>query len=177
MRKTFCVMAIMALLALPLFAQDHPKADVFGGYQYTRINPGHGITGENFNGWNAAVTGWINGNFGVTGDISGAYKTVDTVKVRQYHFLFGPTIASHSNEKFVPFAHALFGAAHCTTDAGPCFTDTTSNTAFALALGGGLDVGSRNVAVRVGQFDYLLTKFASDKQNDFRFSAGVVFRF
>jgi hypothetical protein len=176
MRKLLCVAAALALLAIPVFAQDSPKAEVFGGYQYTRINPGHGITGENFNGFNAAVTGWVNGTLGVTGDFSGAFKTVAGVKVKQYTFMGGPTIASRSNEKFVPFAHALFGFAHCNTDAGPCFTDS-GNNAFALALGGGLDLGSRNIAVRVGQFDYLLTKFASDKQNDFRYSAGVVFRF
>jgi hypothetical protein len=176
MRKTFCVVAVLALLAIPVFAQDNPKADVFGGYQYTRINPGHGITGENFNGWNAAVTGWANGWLGVTGDFSGAYKTVSGTKVRQYTFMFGPTIASHSNDKFVPFAHVLLGGAHCSTDAGPCFTGS-GNNAFALAFGGGLDLGSKKVAVRVGQFDYLMTRFASDHQNDFRYSAGVVFRF
>ncbi len=176
MRKILCVVAVLALLAIPVLAQDHPKADVFGGYQYTRINPGHGIQGENFNGFDAAVTGWVNGTIGITGDISGAYKTISGVKLSQYNFLFGPTIASHANEKFVPFAHVLFGAAHCNTDAGPCFT-TGSNTAFAMAFGGGLDVGSKKFAVRVGQFDYLLTKFANDHQNDFRYSAGIVIHF
>ncbi len=176
MRKTFCVAAMLALLTIPVFAQDHPKADVFGGYQFLRLNPGHGETGENFNGWNAAVTGWLNGYFGVTGDISGAYKTISGVKLSQYTFMFGPTIASHSNDKIVPFAHVLLGGAHCTTDAGPCFT-TGNNTVFALAFGGGVDVGSSKIAVRVGQFDYLRTKYGNDSQNNFRYSAGVVFRF
>lgn len=177
MRNTFCIVALLALLAVPVLAQDHPKADIFGGYQFTRINPGHGINGENFNGFNGAVTGWLNGTFGITGDFSGAFKTISGVKVKQYTFMGGPTIASHSNEKFVPFAHVLFGFAHCNTDSGPCFTGTTGNNAFALAFGGGLDVGSKNIAVRVGQFDYLMTRFASDHQNDFRYSAGIVFRF
>jgi len=176
MRKSLAVVAVIALFAIPMLAQDHPKADIFGGYQYTRINPGGGASGENFNGWNAAVTGWVNNYLGVTGDFSGAYKSIGGTAIRQYTFMFGPTIASHANEKFTPFAHVLLGGAHCTTDAGACFA--TSNTAFALAFGGGLDVNvGHNVGVRVGQFDYLMTKFASDTQNDFRFSAGIVFHF
>lgn len=50
-----------------------------------------------------------------------------------------------------------------------------------MALGGGLDVNlARHVAYRVFQTDYLLTLLpngTNDRQNNFRFSTGIVFRF
>jgi len=47
-----------------------------------------------------------------------------------------------------------------------------------MALGGGADwhVGEK-WSVRVAQLDYLLTRFASDTQNNFRFSTGLMYRF
>jgi hypothetical protein len=33
------------------------------------------------------------------------------------------------------------------------------------------------VAWRVGQFDYVLTRFGGDSQHNVRFSTGIVFRF
>ncbi len=147
---------------------------MFGGYQYTRISPGGGISGENFNGWNAAVTGNVNRWLGVTGDFSGAYKDISGVSVKQHTFLVGPTIASHSSDKFTPFVHALFGGAHAS---GSGFGGSSSDTAFAMALGGGVDMGVRNFAIRLGQFDYLLTRFGGTSQNNFRYSAGIVFQF
>jgi hypothetical protein len=174
MKKLLGIVIVLIVVSVPVLCQDFPKAEVFGGYQYTRINPGSGISGENFNGWNAAATGNINHWLGVTGDFSGAYKNVSGVSLKQHTFLFGPTIASHSSDKFTPFAHALFGGAHFS---GSAFGGSTSDTAFAVALGGGLDVGVKNFAVRVGQFDYLLTRFGGTSQNNFRYSAGIVFRF
>jgi hypothetical protein len=53
-----------------------------------------------------------------------------------------------------------------------------------MTLGGGLDAKvSDHFAIRVGQFDYVLTKFdvdqdgSKDTQHNFRFSTGFVFRF
>lgn len=171
MRKLFCVAAALLVLALPALAQDAPKAEFFGGYQYTRINPGSGITGVNLNGWDAALTGNVGHTLGITADVSGAYKTIAGISTHQHFFLFGPTLASHSSESFTPFAHALFGVAHASGGGA-------SDNAFSMALGGGFDVKVANhVAVRLGQFDYLMTRFGGQSQNNFRYSAGLVFRF
>lgn len=172
MKKLFCIAVVLALLAaLPLWAQDAPKANLFGGYQYTRINPGHGVSGENFNGWNAALTGFMGSSkmLGLTADISGAYKTFSGVKTSDHFFLFGPTIAGHG--KVAPFAHTLFGISHISGGG-------LSDNAFAWALGAGVDVSvASHVAVRLGQFDYLMTRHNSESQNNFRYSAGIVFNF
>ena len=54
---------------------------------------------------------------------------------------------------------------------------------FSMAVGGGLDVNvSKNVAIRVAELDYFLTRYtnpitSTNNQNNFRYLGGVVFRF
>jgi hypothetical protein len=54
---------------------------------------------------------------------------------------------------------------------------------FSMAVGGGLDVNvSKTVAIRVAELDYFLTRYtnpitSTNNQNNFRYLAGVVFRF
>jgi hypothetical protein len=51
-------------------------------------------------------------------------------------------------------------------------------TAFAMALGGGLDVKARNhLWIRLIQVDYIRQNFSDGAMNSPRISAGVVFRF
>jgi opacity protein-like surface antigen len=178
MRKSIVWAALALAVSAMSFAEDVPKAEVFGGYQYTRINPGGGVDGDNFNGWNAAAQYNWSKAFGLKADFSDAYKSVLGVSLRQHTYMFGPVVSARS-EKATLFAHALFGGAHASADAGNSgFFASTSDNAFAMALGGGVDYNlHRNFAVRVGQFDYLLTRFASTNQNNFRYSTGIVFRF
>ncbi len=174
MRKSEAAVAMLVLCVCTVgMAQDSAKGEIFGGYQYTRINPGGGVTGNNFNGWNAAVTGYIKPNLGLTGDIGGAYRSVSGVSLKSHTFLFGPTLAVNSG-KARPFVHGLFGIMHASAGLGG---STASDNAFAAALGGGVDLSfSPTVSVRLGQFDYLMSRFGSTTQNNFRFSAGVVLR-
>lgn len=179
MRKSI-VWGVLALAMSTLsLARETPKAEVFGGYQYTRINPGSGVDGENSNGWNGAIQANLNHYLGVKADFSGAYRTSEVgiggeVRLRQYTYLFGPVLSARA-EKATLFAHALFGGARATADTTVV---DTSDSAFAMALGGGLDYNvSPRFALRVAQFDYLPTFFGDDKQHNVRYSAGVVFRF
>ena len=92
-----------------------------------------------------------------------------------------------------PFAHLLFGAAHsnvyanafkqiCQPIAGTCsFKTSPAEDAFAMAFGGGIDIPlGKTVSFRPAEVDYLLTRFtnqfANSNQNNFRYSAGLVFR-
>lgn len=56
-----------------------------------------------------------------------------------------------------------------------------SLSAFAMTAGGGIDVGvARHIAIRPLQAEYFLTTAPdgnNDRQNNFRYSAGVVLRF
>ncbi|MGZ4817487.1 MAG: hypothetical protein ACXVY9_00500 [Terriglobales bacterium] len=175
MRKLIGVVIVLLVVSIPVLCQENPRAEVFGGYQYTRINPGSGISGQNFNGWDAALTGNLNRWLGVTGDFSGAYKGISGVNLKQHTFMFGPKISAPVSDKFTPFVHALFGGAHSSASASG--VGSVSDTALAMALGGGVDVGVKKFSVRIGQFDYLMTRFGGTSQNNFRYSAGIVFRF
>lgn len=87
------------LLAVPCcaFAQDAARVEVFGGYQYFHANSGFDVPGVDsfsMNGWNAAVSGFLNKHLGATADFAGVYGTPSVsgigVDTKLYTFLFGP---------------------------------------------------------------------------------------
>jgi hypothetical protein len=171
--------SLLVLLALVLsvsvWAEDPPRAEVFGGYQYTRLNSGvSGVGGFNLNGWDAAFDGYFTKHLGVTADFSGAYGSPFGVSVKAHTFMFGPIVRFPLSDRLTPFVHALGGGVHTSAGLGG---GSASETDGVWAIGGGLDVGVKRFAIRVGQFDYLQTRIGGQTQNDFRYSAGVVFRF
>jgi opacity protein-like surface antigen len=201
MRK-LAILTTLVLLSLGLMAQEAPKAEVFGGYSLLRNS------GNNLNGWEAQGTANFTPHFGITADFSGNYQRVASLSPftgtllsanqRLYNFLAGPRVSAAFN-RFSVFGHSLFGVAHSSLGAGVTLpiiggvsTGLTSANAFAMALGGGLDIElSRHLAFRAGQVDYLYTRFSptealstglfsnslSGHQNSFRYSTGIVFRF
>jgi hypothetical protein len=170
MRKLLGVLALGILATFPAFAQDESTLDVFGGYSYLHASPGNRLPGANTNGWEAQATVNVTEYVGVTADFDGHYGSVAGIGGHDYNFLFGPTLFRRS-DYLTPFAHLLFGGSHA---GGNGF----SGTAFAWAIGGGFDWNIQaNVAVRLGQLDYLANHFAGTTQNNFRYSAGVVFLF
>jgi opacity protein-like surface antigen len=168
MRKLILLLVGLLVLGITAVAQDAAKAEIFGGYQYLRVNPGQGFSSENFNGWNGAVTGYVNNWLGITGDISGSYSS----GINIYTFMGGPTISPAREKKVAPFVHALFGDVRASGGG-------ISDNAFGMALGGGVDLLGLHghIGVRLAQADYLMSRFGSATQNNFRYSAGVVFRF
>ena len=100
MRRVVVSLALAVLFALPALAQNSYKAEIFGGYQYTRVNPGSGLDGVNLNGWNASATGNLNNWLGVTADFSAGYKSVSGANAHFYNFLFGPTVSYNKLDHF-----------------------------------------------------------------------------
>jgi hypothetical protein len=157
----FLILAI-GLNSQRLLAQDVSKIDLFGGYQYTHLQPN-----LNLNGWNASVTGNFNSWFGVKLDFSGAYKSGGKMQT----YMVGPVFSIRKTQRITPFAHALAG--------GTTLWGDGSTTGFSMALGGGLDVNlGDHFAVRVVQADWFPLRSGPDwvKEN-MRVSTGVVFRF
>jgi len=121
--------------------------------------------------------------------------TVDvTVKNKNslYNFLGGVQVKDNAQSgRWKPFAHALVGAAHarsefteltCTVTgtATPCpvgFTDDTfSDTGFAAALGGGLDIRLNNkIQIRAIQVDWNPVRMGGFTNHNARIGAGIVF--
>ncbi|MGA9471610.1 MAG: PDZ domain-containing protein [Terriglobales bacterium] len=171
--------------------------------------PGSIQVHQGFNGWNAAAQFNVTRFFGIKGDFSGHYGTPVTISsqiqmllqqagvtglppsAHSYTYLFGPVV-SQEIRRYKPFAHALFGANSIGTNLSGVSIGglgipglTVSDTAFAMAFGGGVDVKLKDhISLRVGQFDYLFTKHdfslgvpgVTTHQNNYRASVGIVFQ-
>jgi hypothetical protein len=183
-KPAFVLMAFLFFLPFSAMAQEYPRVEAFGGYSYFRANPG----GDNLNGWNGSVAGNITSWFGVVGDFSGHYGapkaygfTIPYVNINSYTFMAGPKLSARMGA-ITPFAHFLIGAARASTGS---LGLSVSDTALAAAVGGGIDIKVNNwMAIRAAQADYLMTRYRtypdyfynfSERQNNFRFSAGIVF--
>jgi hypothetical protein len=185
LRKALFVVALVFAFSLMSLAQA-PKAEVFGGYQYTNADIG-GVNRINLNGWNAQFNAYFNRNLGVSADFAGNYGSPDAglgfggIDSKAYSYMFGPVFRAPMG-KATPYVHALFGGTHLSLD-NPIIGNL-SDSAFSFALGGGFDVNiGKRAAFRVAQFDYYATRFspdtlgAGDTQNHFRVSTGLVFHF
>jgi opacity protein-like surface antigen len=177
MRKLFILVGLILMVAGSAAAQDYPKAEIFGGYQFIRLNPGGGATGSNCQGGAGSVAGNLNHWFGVVGDF-GACKITGQPSGTSAHlvnYLFGPKLTYRSRGRLSPFAQVLFGGERIGVSASGL--GSTSDSSFAMTFGGGADYELTNhVSLRVIQAEYLYTKFGSTHQNNARISGGVVYR-
>jgi len=177
MRKLFILVAVILATAGSAVAQDFPKAEIFGGYQFIRLNPGGGSTGANCQGGAGSVAGNLNHWFGVVGDF-GACKITGQPSGTSAHlvnYLFGPKLTYRSHGRVAPFAQVLFGGEHIGLSASGL--GSSSDSSLAMTFGGGADYELTNhVSLRVIQAEYLYTKFGGTHQNNARISAGVVYR-
>ena len=174
MRKLIGVVLFLCLVSLMAAAQEAGgKAQIFGGYQYTRFDGG-----LNTNGFNGAASVNLNRWFGVAADFSGTYGSQSGVSDKFYTYTFGPQVSMHSGS-LTPFAHFLIGGAHASASTSSGGTTlSASSSGMAMMFGGGVDVGKHNLALRLAQFDWLNTRFngVSDS-NNMRLSTGLVIRF
>jgi opacity protein-like surface antigen len=188
MRNSFAVVMLFAAVgAGPLWAQEQPSAfDAYAGYTYSRFNVNANAPGiapsasYNGNGGGGQIEYNVNRWLGAVADLGGFLATSSgngAFAGAGLTYLFGPRVNIRRG-KVTPFAQVLFGGIR-TTDGIAQSTGTENN--FAMTAGGGIDVKvSKHVAVRPVQAEYFLTKIPdglNNRQNNFRFSAGVVFRF
>ena len=174
MRNFIGLALLLCMVSLAAFAQETgntPKAEIFGGYQYTRFDGG-----VNANGWDTSLTGNLNHWFGIAADFSGAYKSQNGVSFNNYTYTFGPVVSYRHNETFTPFAHFLAGGFRASAAFGGL---SGSDNGFAMMFGGGVDVkATKRVAVRAIQFDWLsLHANGSSDNNNMRISTGLLLRY
>ena len=124
----------------------------------------------------------------------GATNCLVTAQGNLFTYNVGPIVKFRSKH-FEPFVEALFGGAHSNLygnlitacgGATGCVaaSKSPSNNAFDFIIGGGFDIPvSKSFAIRPVQFDYVLTRFGNgfsggnNNQSNFRYQAGIVFRF
>jgi hypothetical protein len=176
------------------------RGTIYGGYSLFHNNS------NTFSGWDTQGTFNFTRHFGVTADVSGDSRQLAGISFlgfsagtqqHLYNFLFGPTATAYFGKSSV-FGHALFGVAHSNLAAGVTVpilggisAPLSSANAFAMAFGGGVDIGlSKHFAIRAAQLDFIRTNFNSvdalasglstgigNNQNSIRYSGGIIWRF
>jgi opacity protein-like surface antigen len=190
MMKKLVLCAVFLAFSTAARTQDYPKVEAFGGYSFDHSTLKETPTvnaGINLNGGTGSISFNPNRKLGLVAEIGGYHGSPNLegpTDLTKISYLFGPKVTMRS-ERLTPFAHALFGGVHESVTCPPAGTSpgsfTSTATAFGMALGGGFDVKvHKNIAVRLFQLDYVLTKFKdnfSNRQNGVRISTGAVFRF
>jgi opacity protein-like surface antigen len=191
MRKVTFVAFALILVAGAAAAQVPTSGNIFVGYSFYSASPSTldllNIGRPNLNGWDASLEGKVLPWVGIVADLSGHYGSqsfqtfppvgppgplTETVSGHETDVMFGPRL-SFSAGKFRPFGEAMVGVGHVST--GNYFS--TSDTSFATALGGGLDYKILRIFALRAEADYVQTRFFSTRQDNFRLSTGIVFRF
>jgi hypothetical protein len=179
MKKLLVLIVFLGLFSLPLMAQD--RVEVFAGYQYLHIGGSDGVSGQGFNGFDTAVTGYFNKYVGVTGDFSGSYATVQGVDVHVYSYSGGPVLAFREG-KVNPFVHFLVGGSSFGASADGV---SVSKNGFSMLFGGGVDVKvAHAISWRVADVDWVYYHIggidggsSTSQSNNVRITTGLVFRF
>jgi opacity protein-like surface antigen len=203
--RTVMLMGVALLMGETAFAQEYAKWEESVDYTYARGNPANVGKPFSLNGGGGAVVYNFNGFIGIKGDLQGYGSTTRTVndlvlvnpegvativnstsvESNLFTYMAGPQfrVPTHT---FKPFAEFLFGGAlthfhgNLVTAAGTTNANSSDN-AFAMTVGGGLDIKlNRRISIRPFQMDYLLTRFGNSlipggnhNQNNFRYSAGI----
>jgi len=189
-----------------------PRAEVYGDYTYMQFNPTiTGLQSRALNGGGGGFQINLGNYFGLKGDSQGYGSTqwtqnvtspigtpagiipVGTYKTNanMFTYMFGPVIRMPA-KRVTPFAEVLFGGSNTNLygnlsnviiEGGGTINAVATQHPFTMAFGGGLDVNvNKHVAVRLGELDYVLTRYtnpitSTNNQNNFRYLGGIVFRF
>jgi outer membrane protein OmpA-like peptidoglycan-associated protein len=169
-----------------------PRYEIAGMYNYVRFEPGSPFSSFGGQGGSGSFTYNATKLLGITGEVggfqsqrntnTGATPPAPTDKVTGgiTTVLVGPRLNLRRFDYFVPFGEVLFGGAH----GGSQINGDRSQSTFAMAVGGGVDVViTKYLAWRFAQLDYLMTNFSgstlgqTSRQNNFRIGSGIVLRF
>jgi opacity protein-like surface antigen len=175
---------IVVGFATPAAAQDTPKVEISGGYNFFSGKASGDEDWEKFpKGWYADIAGNVTETIGIVGQVTGNYKTIEDsdgdFDLKIHTYMFG--VRGSSPGRVRGFGQVLVGAANLKGSV-PGFSATQTNLAFQV--GGGVTVlNTGNVGFRAG-VDYLRIKgkddgevLGDDSVNGFRFNVGVVIGF
>jgi opacity protein-like surface antigen len=180
-------------LALPAAAQDAPRTEISGGYQFLTF-PSEEDTESLPVGWYVDVAGNVSPMLGVVFQVGGNYKSFEesvtigggtftaTADLKVHEFLGGLRLSARDNPRLVPYGQLLVGGINgsveltttSTIPGIPGLSEEESTTNFVLELGGGVNFGvSERAGIRFG-VDYLRIFAEDDGSNVFRFHVGLV---
>lgn len=172
---------------LPQQSGDFNRNEGYAGYSNQQINEGEL---ESFNGFEVSYVRNFSRYIGVKGDFSAAFRyrstSVSGIDIKfdrsVYDFLGGVQVKDNASAKRLrPFAHFLAGVGHTRLKrtCPVCFdilpNIETSDTRFAAAIGGGLDISiNRRIQFRAFQVDYNPMRAYGRLNNNVRLGIGLV---
>jgi len=197
--KRALVLLLTVFCGISVWGQDVPKVEIPIGFSMINVHPNLSpITSFNVFGGGGQVDFNFGNVFGIKADFMGytqgsglrnqlqSLGYAGQVNGNMFTYMFGPQIKKHSG-RVQPFAEFLFGAAHTNAYASiynavhGVTSASSNNNAFAMALGGGIDmVAGRHLSLRPVEVDYLYTRFGingtsyTGNQNNFRYVGGIV---
>lgn len=160
----------LALFSVPMSAQFNgllPNGNVYAGVSYGQLTDQ--VNQQSYKGFDASFEALPFTRYPKIGfvlDGSGFLRK----GVHQYNALGGPRISANLG-KWRPFVQAMAGIRHLNSN------DFIYNP-LEIDVGGGVDykLWFKNFSWRF-QGDYMHTHYASARQNDYRASTGIVWRF
>lgn len=202
MKKMVGILTVAVTCGLGVYAQEAPKADLFLGYSFLRANSARNIPAFTNNGGLGTFAWNFTNNIAVEAEFGGYHNgNIHNIQfdTTEFTYLFGPRFSRSRAKTVIPYLHILFGGIHLTTSlpvtlvatpTSPATTTrlATSQDAFGMALGGGLDIKlHKGIMLRPIQFDYVLTRIEdlglsgqpsqNRNQHNLRYAAGVAFNF
>lgn len=199
--------------AMAFAADDHPFIETFFGYTYMRVNSASNVPAVSANGGGGQAAIDFNKWLGFVMDMGAVHngnisdQHIDTTLI---NYLWGPRVSLRYS-RITPYFNILFGGMHATTSTAlsaipvppqanqPIYLPGTptpppnspvtlravaSQTAFAMATGGGLDIKiNKHVSFRPIGLDYMLTRLQNfrtlndNNQHHLRYTTGFNFTF
>ena len=169
MRKGFLLVIVLLVASVSAQAQSETKGEVWGSYSLL-VADFDFLDVETMHGFGFGGQYNLSSRFGIVGEFTSNRKSTDQITIfvpgtiilipeletKVNTFLFGPRV-SYRGDAVTVFGHFLLGGATTRLkDELSGFGFEDSNTEFAMAIGGGVDVNlGRHYAIRVAQFDYL----------------------
>jgi len=177
---------------------ETPLTEVGLQYQMLRVNSSRNIPSFTANGGTASFQMNFIDHFAGVAELGAEHNgNIHNVHLDNTWttYLFGPRVSiTKRSSRIVPAFECLLGGVNVAASIkSPLLPDirgarlTVEQTAFAMAVGGTLDIRlNHRISIRPIQLDYLLTRlnskpvlngFETFNQNNLRYGAGVVFRF
>jgi hypothetical protein len=186
MKKLVIWVALCAIPAIPLCAQDFPRAEIYGGYQLL-LDDDYFLTNTDpqLNGFAAAAEINIARFFGIATEL-GYGKSTFNVLDKSYDrshisLLVGPRFSRRA-QRARYFGHILIGLCYEASDNTLASPPRISTNNFAFAVGGGMDLPLGNrIAIRPFQLDVVSTKHErasgfEHKLYQMRYTGGIVIK-
>jgi opacity protein-like surface antigen len=168
--------ALVCGVSAPASAQDVPKVEIGAGFTLLHEKEPH----ANLKGWVASIGGNLNSWLGIAAEVGQNHGTPDDDDDAHHDvlaFMAGPRFSARM-ARATPFAQLMVGVHHSHVDISGAEEEMSG---FAWQAGGGLDLRvTPRVGIRFGgDFRHVEEgeAHADHHHTDFRFQAGLVFRF